>query len=88
MPDGSICVIAAIPEWQDNLKVPFLDQAASILKHSNFTQELSAEEIGAWITQCFNDNTVKLALLSGPQRQIAIALMRDSDNLVTIATAA
>lgn len=84
-PDGSVRVVAAIPEWQDHLKVPFLDQVASILMHNNFTGEPNAEEVGLWITKCFGDKTVKMAILTGPQRQVAIALMRNSDDLITIA---
>lgn len=84
--DGAIRVIAAIPDWQDHIKVPFLDQVSSILKHSFFTDEPSAEEIGTWIAKSFSDKTVKLAMLSGPKRQISIALMRESDDLVTIAS--
>ncbi len=84
--DGVIRVIAAIPDWQDQIKVPFLDQVSSILRHSYFTDEPSAEEIDVWIAKSFSDKTVKLAMLSGPKRQISIALMRKENDLVTVAS--
>lgn len=85
-PDGSVQLIACIPEWKKEVKATPIDPECYLLKHGAVqSSSIDPVDITNWIAQTFSDPKTKLGIISGPNRQIVIALMRDKDDLVTIA---
>lgn len=83
--DEQVYLIACNEGWDEMTNLPPLDPTCHKLWHTNIDSEPTEQEIAELIANSFKDNKVKLVVLSETKGKIIIALMRNGQDLITIA---